>query len=214
MMTGTTLHGPTETYGKLRRMLVWLMRIGRCRGFGIQSPWAYRMVRYVINEHYPYYGYSRLRAEWPDADAVKRKLCELCLRLANCMQPDVVVDFSGDDGAFAAYLKAGCRKARCVRGSCGMSGDTCAELTGSGTRAVLVHVVPQGDFSRVLSHVCANARPGWAVMIDGIHGGKEAGRLWKNIVEELPGVVTFDLYYCGLVFFDDRRYKQNYIINF
>lgn len=214
MMTGKTIHGRTGTYGKLRRILVWFMRIGRCRGFGVQSPWAYRMVRYVINEHYPYYGYDRLRAEWPDADAVKRKLCELCLRLANYMQPDVVADFSCDDGAFAAYLKAGCRKARHVRMPCGMSGGACAGLPDSGAGAVLVHVVPQGDFSSVLSHVCAVARPGWALMIDGIHGGKEAGRLWKDIVEGLPRVVTFDLYYCGLVFFDDRRYKQNYIINF
>jgi len=26
--------------------------------------------------------------------------------------------------------------------------------------------------------------------------------------------VTFDLYYCGIVFFNKKRFKQNYIVNF
>ena len=39
-------------------------------------------------------------------------------------------------------------------------------------------------------------------------------RLWRSGGVETQGVVTFDLYYCGLVFFDKKRYKQNYIINF
>ena len=41
---------------KVQRYLHWLRRIKYCRGFGVQSPSAYRFIRYVINEHYPYYG--------------------------------------------------------------------------------------------------------------------------------------------------------------
>ena len=36
----------------------WLCRCKYCRGFGVQSPSAYSFIRYVINEHYPYYAYS------------------------------------------------------------------------------------------------------------------------------------------------------------
>ena len=64
---------------KIKRMMVWLGRIHRCRGFGVQSPWAYRLVRNVINERYPYYAYAPLAVAHPHADAVTRKLCELCL---------------------------------------------------------------------------------------------------------------------------------------
>ena len=55
-------------------MVVWAVRIGHCRGFGVQSPWAYRMVRYVINEHWPYYAYAPLAARFP-------KRCKACLGL-------------------------------------------------------------------------------------------------------------------------------------
>ena len=58
---------------ELRRIIVWLCRIRRCRGFGIQSPWAYRIVRYVINEHYPYYAYGPLSEEYPAGSAAARK---------------------------------------------------------------------------------------------------------------------------------------------
>ena len=34
---------------RLRHAFVWLMRIGHCRGFGVQSPTDYWLVRYVIN---------------------------------------------------------------------------------------------------------------------------------------------------------------------
>ena len=40
---------------RLKQWLVWLSRIHRCRGFGIQSPTDYAFVRYVVNEHWPYY---------------------------------------------------------------------------------------------------------------------------------------------------------------
>ena len=45
---------------QLKRYLVWLGRIHRCGGFGIQSPTDYSFVRYVINEHWPYYAYDSL----------------------------------------------------------------------------------------------------------------------------------------------------------
>ena len=36
----------------------------------------------------------------------------------------------------------------------------------------------------------------------------------KDIVDDDRTGVSFDLYDCGLVFFDKQRYKKNYIINF
>ena len=37
---------------------------------------------------------------------------------------------------------------------------------------------------------------------------------WREIVADERTGVTFDLYYCGIVMFDKKRHKQNYIINF
>ena len=43
----------------------WFRRCGYSRGFGVQSPSAYSFIRYVINEHYPYYAYQELQEQLP-----------------------------------------------------------------------------------------------------------------------------------------------------
>ena len=87
--------------GRLKAAIVWLRRIGHCRGFGIQSPTDYWMVRYVINEHWPYYQYETLG---PNDDWLTRKMGRLCFRLANWLQPTVV-----ESSDYRDYLQAGCR---------------------------------------------------------------------------------------------------------
>ena len=191
----------------VKRMLVWLSRIHRCRGFGVQSPWAYRMVRYVINEHYPYYAYEDLRAAYPHMDADTRRLCELSLRLANSVRPAwaAVDDACGEE--FRAYIKAGCRSVSFLKDI----GECRAKNNGECIFAVLS---TQEGLSETFYKVADAANNGSVALIMGIHGNKAARMLWREVVSGVKNVVTFDLYYCGLVFFDDKRFKQNYIINF
>ena len=47
----------------IKRSIVWLRRAHRSKGFGVQSPWAYRFIRYVVNEPYPYYKYEQLEKQ-------------------------------------------------------------------------------------------------------------------------------------------------------
>lgn len=198
----------------VRRMLVWLARIGRCRGFGVQSPWAYRMVRYVINEHYPYYSYETLRCKYPDVDVISRKECELCLRLSNNVQPKIIVNIGSQEMLFGEYLKAGCRKARYVGMQEDVKPDSVQQALESAGGAVLIRIAPENNLAKLFNSACGSVTAGSVIMLHDIHADREARRLWKDITADLRGVVTFDLYYCGLVFFDDKRYKQNYIINF
>ena len=184
-------------------MLVWAVRIGHCRGFGVQSPWAYRMVRYVINEHWPYYAYAPLAARFPGMDVTRRRICELCLRLANHLQPRKVMSYGVDGDAIGCYIQAGCRRAECAKAG--------AEGVAEADFAVLA---PADGFERAFVGMCAAARDGSAVMLLDIRRDKAMRRLWLSVAGETQGVVTFDLYYCGLVFFDRKRFKQNYIINF
>ena len=93
----------SDIANRLKAAVVWLRRIGHCRGFGIQSPSDYWLVRYVINEHWPYYQYETLGH---DDDWLTRKLGRLCFRIANWRQPAVI-----ESSAYRDYLQAGCRKA-------------------------------------------------------------------------------------------------------
>ena len=158
-------------------MLVWLGRMRHSRGFGVQSPWAYRMVRYVINEHYPYYAYESLALSYPGLGVVERKM--RIESVSSALSPVRLSDMIGGcGGRFVARL------------------------------------VPCRGLSDQLASICGVAGAGSAVVVHGIYSDASASREWRRIVSDEPGVVTFDLYYCGLVFFDEKRYKQNYIINF
>ena len=154
---------------KLWYLIVWLKRIRHCRGFGIQSPSDYWLVRYVINEHWPYYQYEMLGQ---DDGWLRRKMGRLYFRLSNWLQPDVIVS---DD--YQDYLSAGCHKA-----SFGETGSLYNKVTSD---SVLV-----------------------------VEGIQHQQRFWQDLIADHRTGITFDLYYCGIVLFDKKRHKKNYIINF
>ena len=59
----------------------YISRIGKSRGFGIQSPWAYNFVRDVIFEKRPYYIYSEIDKQF--SGRKERKKQKLYFRVRN-----------------------------------------------------------------------------------------------------------------------------------
>lgn len=170
---------------RLRYAFVWLKRIGHCRGFGIQSPTDYWMVRYVINEHWPYYQYATLGEtdEW-----LTRKLGLLYFRLANWLQPHTI-----ESDGFQQYLQAGCRKAA------------------FGDSSELIRLTLDGDYRTRLATIYNKVGQHSVLIVESIRKNRA---FWREIIADDRTGVTFDLYYCGIVMFDNKRHKQNYIINF
>src|SRR3712207_9229531 len=70
---------------RVKMLLVWLRRIGRCKGFGIQSPSAYSFVVDVVNCNTPYAAY-RSMDEGRRLTPVERKLGHLLYRLSKNME--------------------------------------------------------------------------------------------------------------------------------
>ena len=59
----------------MKSLSEYLSRIGKSRGFGIQSPWAYSFVKDVISEKLPYYAYSDIENQYLDTrEQTKQKL--------------------------------------------------------------------------------------------------------------------------------------------
>ena len=164
---------------------VWLKRIAHCRGFGIQSPTDYWFVRYVINEHWPYYLYETLET---DDDWLKQKLGQLYFRIANWRQPKTI-----DSNNYQAYLQAGCQKA----------------IFGESSELVLLTL--DGDYRSRLPYIYNKVKEDTVLIVDGIRKDRS---FWRNMIADERTGITFDLYYCGIVLFDKKRHKQNYIINF
>ena len=170
---------------QLKAASVWLRRIGHCRGFGIQSPSDYWLVRYVINEHWPYYQYERLGR---NDDWLTRKQGRLCFRIANWRQPAVI-----ESSAYRDYLQAGCRKA----------------VWGESSELMVLSL--EGDWRSRLSYIYNKVSADSVLIVTGLSKARDA---WREIVNDERAVLTFDLYYCGIVLFDKKRDKKNYIVNF
>lgn len=173
---------------QLFRPLVWLSRIHHCRGFGIQSPTDYWLVRYVINEHWPYYRYASLGE---DDSWLRRKLGRLYMRLANWRQPATIVAADYHD-----YWHAGCNKAR-----------LCADAEG---KVELLHV-DISEAPTVLDLTDGRRDNRSVIVVEGLWRNRAA---WRQLTADRRVRISFDLYYCGLLLFDDKRSKKNYIINF
>ena len=174
---------------KLRRWWVWLSRCRHSQGFGVQSPSAYRFIRYVINEHWPYYAYDDLKP-LVSCDADRRRLLKLYLRLSNERQTLPWTVVSSDDTGFSAYVKAGCKS--------------------SDAKLVPANNMTDFEMERVLSAIPANG----ILVVEGIGHCEKMQHLWKKMLNDERTGVSYDLYYCGIVFFDRSVYKQHYIVNF
>ncbi len=182
----------------------WILRCGYSRGFGIQSPSAYSFVRYIINEHYPYYAYQGLDAEMKMQTPMFRKIGRLLFRMANYWQPQYVVMGDYD---FAPYAYAGCHNTL-VR----MIDDYYFEDIVSPVLVVLDMDWLDDDSLR--EDILGSATSQVLLVCIGIHANTKNKRLWRRMIADERTGVTYDLYSCGIVFFDKSKHKQDFKINF
>lgn len=192
---------------KVQRYLHWLRRIKYCRGFGVQSPSAYRFIRYVINEHYPYYAYDELRKELPRLDSLTRKRMELYFRIANYRQASLWLDYSRRDDTIAIYVGRGCNATR-VRNIAD------SQQPVSGDKIEVLRICPIAGCESVLAAALKQADDRTLFVIEDIGYNDTAKRMWQTLLESDLTSVSYDLYYLGIAFFDRKRYKNNYIVNF
>lgn len=174
---------------RVRRIFVWLRRLPYSCGFGIQSPTDYAFVREVINEHGAYYAYQQF-ATFKE-DALHRKLGRLYFRLANWRQPsEMTID------EYKPYWEAGCRN---------------IQWKSSQEKMELVRIKMETDDQESIASLYNKVNSRTVLIIEGICQDWES---WHKVEKDPRTGVTFDLYYCGIVFFDLTRHKKNYKVNF
>ena len=174
----------------MKRWLVWLSRIHKCQGFGIQSPTDFDFVRTVVNEHSPYYAYDELQADnW-----MQRKLGKLYFRVSNWRQPATILT-----NDYQPWFQAGCRSARLSTVNC--------KLSTVNIDLARIEIEQYAQLEQIYTHCNQQS----VIIVEGIWRDWQA---WHAIEHDTRTGTTFDLYYCGIVFFDTQRYKHNYRINF
>ena len=183
----------------------WLRRCGCSRGFGVQSPSAYAFIRYVINEHDPYYAYQELQERLSWFDKRGHQTGRLLLRLANFWQPKICMV---NEHRFDEYLHAGCRKAmleemdeQFLTAVKDRKRMMVVNLERMGLNEVIENVLPLCDDQVML------------VLLGNLYREKQ-GEEWHQLQESVHCGITYDLYSLGIIFFDKKKFKQHYRMNF
>lgn len=137
-------------------ILTTLPRAWHRHGFGVQSPWAYELVRDVLFEPLPYYAYEEQGISTP----LDQQLYRIRNHYRN--QPLFVISEKSAEAA--------------------MRYDQVAGQATNDTVIVVEHIDN------------ANAT------------------LWQRIVADSRAIITFDMRRRGMVVFDKKRIKQNYLL--
>jgi hypothetical protein len=170
---------------------VFLKRLRHCAGFGIQSPTDYAFVREVIYERWPYALYAELEAKFYGTNSFLLKLSQLLLRVSNYAQASRIGIIGTLPPVMEAHLKAGCRKSETV------------QIVKSQKSKVKSQEYEASDFSHSSLAFC----PPPLVI------ATELNEQWQAYISQ-EHIISFDLYYLGIAFYDEKRYREEHVVNF
>jgi hypothetical protein len=186
-------------------------RLWHRHGFGVQSPSAYNFIRDVIEGTYPYYDYSDLEAQFPNVDNRSRKLAKLYFRIANVRQPKLWISCQHSSEVYRHYIQSGCKRTHFLDIDLEtVKGERFDHLNGFDVACINL-----SEKYFLVSEKFLDLADQYSILIfEKIHSNSENRNFWNHIVTDSLTCVTFDLYYCGIVFFDHTKSKQNFIVNF
>lgn len=123
-----------------------------------------------------------------------------------------MVDYSKDSSLLADYVAHGCKMTR-VR-------NVVSEL--SGVIQLMIRLMmwlcdwceSAPLLQLFLEKALAESDQSSVFVIEDISSDGVAHRMWQQLVESEKVSVSYDLYYCGIAFFDTDRHKTNYVVNF
>lgn len=203
----------------LKRPFVWLLRFRYRCGYGVHSPFAFNLITGVIYEDAPYYKYKDLAEAQKRLSSEKgkhwkyesRKIKRLLFRLVNYAQPDTVVDV-GTLAASALYLKAGKEGADYIPASelseLFLEPDVPVDF-------LYLHDYRRPGFMEEVFRICAARTTEKSVfVIEGIRYTPEMFAFWQRMKLDAKAGISFDLYDLGILFFDKKKIKQDYVVNF
>lgn len=195
------------------RAFMWVRRFRKRKGYNIQSPWAFSIVRHLIFGKDQYYAFLPLKELYNNVKSNKlpRKRYELLFRLANDMQAQEYAFLGGIGELELAYLKAARPKIahRSITPNSFLASSTeqCLFLVNC---EYLTLEEAKNNISLVLTH--ANKKD--VLMISGLQRSKALRLFWKSITKHSRVRSSFDLYEAGIVYFNPSHPQKCYLINY
>lgn len=183
----------------LQRVCVWVSRFRYRRGYGVHSPFAFRLIKEVIYERGTYYAYASLAQRHKRLkNARSQRDLRLLFRLANAHLAQRCYLVANDEELVKAYLSAA--RPHMVYAT------TEEEAKEADLVVLLTH-----DWEAYLHPLLPFATDRTLYIIGSLQGQQRAA--WKRLLAEEAARVTFDLYDFGLVFCSTALNRQHYLVN-
>ena len=203
-----------------RRIWNWCRRFRYRKGYGVHSPSDFFLITSVVYEDLPYYAYGKLKksASTSALPHYREKVNRLLFRLVNYFRPSSLLEVGEGNGDAIRYMK----EARASMLSVGLKGLDKEETLRSlkkelekKKRIDFLHIAFTPYYKEVLELAFPYLHEASCVVIGGIYASEERKRWWKGLADDDERVrISFDFYDIGLLLFEDKRFKQNYIVNF
>ena len=198
----------------LCRSFRWLRRFRKRCGYGIHSPFAFNLVSGVIYENGEYYCYECLSSQRKKENVVLREKDDrLLFRLVNQSSPSHGIVISPHIGITADYLREGCKSA---------SWHFLVPADLSQLPTLLEQYQPVDflyiDDVKHTQYILQTALPfvhdHSLIIVRHIRHNPALFTIWQLFIKEPKVRVTFDLHDFGLIYFESRLNKEDYIINY
>ena len=189
----------------LRRLFFKVRNYSHRFGFGVQSPFAYRFVREVVR---PSAALCRLNLPlkaYPETDAERLSLLSLYARIAcwkgPCAWAVAVYQFD----LCRDFILAASPKSTVIDAVYGYE-----KVPVASADALIMTL--ESNWQDIYETFAGHAHAASLLVIEDIHATKAALTIWQSVVADSRVSLTFDLFSCGIVFFDATKSHANYRI--
>ena len=224
---------------KSPRIKSWT-RLWQRRGFGIHSPYAYRLITEVIREKARFYAYDEL-AYLQNENAhndykIKRKRARMLFRMVNRFQPTHILEIGSSGGITTLYMKransnsyitiAEPRHEIAEQTRKMLAEKNCtATVTETDFKTamqsylqtpdirpfILVNRMPKAAYHNLADLLDTSLIPYTVLLIDGINH-KMQRTVWKHLISDERVRVAMDMKHYGLILCNPKLNKQTYYI--
>ena len=203
-----------------------MSRMRQAWGFGIHSPFAFRLITKVIREKARYYAYDDIEAichEHVDDSLSHRQKHlrkristsrgRLFFRLTNFFRPDNILEIGTSWGISTLYLRLAGRQSEITVVEPLPEIHDFAESLFAERLYIVVNRLPK-PYYRALPDLLAPVLDMHALLIiDGIRSNSEVKSWWEKLVKDERVRVTVDMKNVGLVCCDPKLNKQDYQVS-
>ena len=202
-----------------RRIWNWCRRFRHRCGYGVHSPSDFFLITSVMYEDRPYYAYGSLKASSASKSLphYRERINKLLFRLVNYFRPTSLIEVGEGNGDALRYMRC----ARSSMTSVGLGGvekeETLCRLKNELERMKRVdflHIAFTPYYKEVFELAFPYLSSSSCIVIGDIYSSKERKTWWKQLIADERIRISFDLYDIGLLLLEEKRFKQNYIVNF